>query len=94
MDLADKESVEGFVRGIKEKYNKVNMLVNNAGIAHTPELTVNKQGLEIQMATNHFGHFYLTYMLWDILRKSENLRIVNVSSRAHLSNALDSKRKV
>lgn len=37
----------------------------------------------MQIGVNHFGHFYLTYMLWNSLKKSGNPRIVNVSSRAH-----------
>jgi NAD(P)-dependent dehydrogenase (short-subunit alcohol dehydrogenase family) len=37
----------------------------------------------MQMGTNYLGHFYLTYKLWPLLKKSDDLRIVNVSSSAH-----------
>ena len=42
-----------------------------------------KQGHEIQWGVNHLGHFYLTYLLWEKLKKAEFFRIVNVSSLAH-----------
>jgi retinol dehydrogenase-12 len=41
--------------------------------------------MEMQIGTNHFGHFYLTYLLWDKLKSSGNPRIVNVSGLAHTS---------
>lgn len=80
MDLANKESVNKFAASIHDKFSKVNILVNNAGLAFVPKLTLNPDGIEVQIATNHFGHFYLTSKLWDLLRASENLRIINVSS--------------
>lgn len=42
-------------------------------------------GLEKQIGVNHFGHFYLTYLLWGKLKQSGNPRIINVSSSAHQS---------
>lgn len=44
-----------------------------------------KDNMEMQIGVNHFGHFYLTYLLWDKLLQSGNPRIVNVSSSAHMS---------
>lgn len=50
-----------------------------------PEFRQTKENLEMQIGVNHFGHFYLTYLLWDKLKQSGNPRIVNVSSSAHMS---------
>lgn len=60
-------------------------LLNNAGIMALPEFRQTKDKLEMQIGVNHFGHFYLTYLLWDKLKQSGNPRIVNVSSSAHMT---------
>lgn len=49
------------------------------------ERKLTQQNLEMQIGVNHFGHFYLSYLLWNKLKQSGNPRIVNVSSDAHMT---------
>ena len=59
----------------------ITALINNAGVMACP-YSLTKDGFEMQMGTNHFGHFYLTQLLLPQLLKSKS-RVVNVSSSAH-----------
>ena len=61
---------------------KLDLLVNNAALMISP-LTRTKQGFELQFGTNHLGHFLLTNLLLDLLKKANKSRIVCVSSIAH-----------
>jgi len=81
-DLADLESVKTFATEFLQEENKLDVLINNAGVMWGPKL-LTKQGLEMQIGVNHVGHFYLTKLLLDLLKKSAPSRIVVVSSRAH-----------
>lgn len=82
LDLADLSSVKSFVKEFKSKYNKLDMLINNAGVM-IPPYTKTKDGFELQFGTNHLGHFALTLQLLDVIEKTPNARIVNISSGAH-----------
>jgi NAD(P)-dependent dehydrogenase (short-subunit alcohol dehydrogenase family) len=82
LDLADLSLVKSFVNEFKSKYNKLDMLINNAGVM-IPPYTKTKDGFELQFGTNHLGHFALTLQLLDVIEKTPNARIVNVSSGAH-----------
>ncbi|XP_043708295.1 short-chain dehydrogenase TIC 32, chloroplastic-like isoform X2 [Telopea speciosissima] len=87
MDLASIKSVTSFARSFNSSHRHLNILVNNAAIMGCPfQLSVD--GVELQFATNHLGHFLLTKLLLDKLKatsKSTGIegRIVNVSSSAH-----------
>jgi len=82
LDLGDLESVRRFVTIFRERYDRLDLLINNAGIMHPPfEQTT--QGFESQFGVNHLGHFALTGQLLDMLMQTPGSRVVTVSSVAH-----------
>jgi NAD(P)-dependent dehydrogenase (short-subunit alcohol dehydrogenase family) len=88
LDLANLASIESFSAQLHEKYNKVDILLNNAGIMFAPYGTT-ADGFENHMGINHLGHFALTALLLDLLRSAEGSRIVHVSSLAHQYGTMD-----
>ncbi|XP_068237944.1 retinol dehydrogenase 13-like isoform X2 [Palaemon carinicauda] len=83
VDTSKLSSVRHFANEILKTEIRLDILVNNAGIPghHCRMLTTD--GLELTMATNHYGHFLLTNILLELLKKSAPSRIVNVSSMMH-----------
>ena len=79
-DLGDYDSIRSFVSQVKEKYKKLDVLVNNAGFISLDRQET-KEGLERQFGINHIGHFLLTTELVDIMDRGS--RVVNVASGAH-----------
>jgi NAD(P)-dependent dehydrogenase (short-subunit alcohol dehydrogenase family) len=77
-DISDLEQVESLASNI----SSVDLLINNAG-QMGPPFQLSKQGHEIQMATNHLGHFLLTKLLWEKLSKSSDPRVIHLSSTVH-----------
>jgi len=60
LDLGDLESVKRFSQEIVNTYDKVDVLLCNAGLTGTPVRTTQKQGFENTLGVNHLGHFLLT----------------------------------
>lgn len=89
LDLSSKLSIERFVDAVKARHSRIDILVNNAGVMAIPDRRNTEDGFEMQMGVNHLGHFYLTHLLWNCLKDSPNLRIVNVSSKAQNRNPVD-----
>jgi retinol dehydrogenase-13 len=84
LDLADLKSVRDFVKGFLKSHDKLDGLVCNAGMvsmANKPQYT--KDGFELTMASSYFGHFLLTELLLDLLKKSAPSRMAIVSSVVH-----------
>lgn len=88
MDLSSLESVKKFASGVLSDYKRLDVLVNNAGIMACP-FDKTKDGYEIQMGTNHLGHFALTGLLMPLLGKTKNARIVATSSIGHRMGNID-----
>lgn len=84
LDLSDLASVREFAAGIGESYEKIDVLVNNAGVMAVP-LERTADGFEMQVGTNHFGHFALTGLLLGRITD----RVVTVSSAAHRLGRVD-----
>ncbi|KAM0856624.1 hypothetical protein ACQ4PT_049019 [Festuca glaucescens] len=87
LDLSSMASVRKFAADFNAKGLPLNILVNNAGVMAIP-FTLSKDGIEMQFATNHVGHFLLTHLLLENMKKTSREsnvegRIVNVSSEGH-----------
>ena len=83
LDVSDLESVREFAdTWSREHPDGLDLLINNAGIMATPRRE-SAQGFEMQLATNHLGHFALTGLLFPALVAVSNSRVVTVSSLAH-----------
>ena len=82
VDLANLKSVREFAEKFNAGYDKLNLLINNAGVM-IPPYSKTTDGFELQFGTNHLGHFALTALLFDKLKATPNSRIVNVASMAH-----------
>jgi len=80
MDLADLKSIKRFADEFKRKYDKLNLLINNAGVMAIPKRQETKDGFEYIFGVNYLGHFFLNNLLLDLLRKTAPSRIINLSS--------------
>ena len=81
LDLVDRQSIRQFADEVAARHGKIDLLVNNAGVMGVPE-TITPNGLELHFDANHVGHFLLTALLFPLLDKADEARVINVSSLA------------
>jgi NAD(P)-dependent dehydrogenase (short-subunit alcohol dehydrogenase family) len=84
LDLADLDSVRAFAEGVEA----LDILVNNAGVMAPPRRET-AEGFELQIGTNHLGHFALTGLLLGAMEGREDARVVTLSSTAHRMGRID-----
>jgi NAD(P)-dependent dehydrogenase (short-subunit alcohol dehydrogenase family) len=89
-DLTSKRQVRECIETFRKRYAKLDVLINNAGVC-LPEKRITGDGLEESFQINHLSHFILSNLLLEELKKSDDPRIINVSSGAHTSGKFDPK---
>jgi NAD(P)-dependent dehydrogenase (short-subunit alcohol dehydrogenase family) len=82
LDLTSLESIRAASADLHTTHPRIDLLINNAGVMHTPKQTT-RDGFELQFGTNHLGHFALTGLLLDLLLPVPGSRVVTVSSVGH-----------
>jgi len=83
LDLTSLASVRAAAHDLLVKHPRIDLLINNAGVMATP-LARTADGFELQLGTNHLGHFVFTCLLVPAILAAAPARIVNLSSGGHL----------
>ena len=88
LDLGSLDSVRSAVETLRTLHQRVDLLINNAGVMRPPR-AVTSDGFELQLGTNHLGHFALTGLVLDLLLPLAGSRVVTVSSVLHHRGKID-----
>ena len=88
-DLSSQRQVRQVAADFLERFDRLDVLINNAGVAGWGTRLVTEDGLETTFAVNHLAPFLLTSLLLDRLRASAPARVITVSSAAHRNGGLD-----
>jgi len=83
LELGSFESIRAFARRFLARHERLNILVNNAGVMACP-FARTVEGFEMQFGTNHLGHFLMTCRIAETLLRGAPSRVVSVSSRGHV----------
>lgn len=87
LDLADLDSVAAAAHDVTERFDRLDLLVNNAGLMAL-DASRTAQGFEMQFGVNHLGHFALTIALLPKLLATPGSRVVTMSSMGHRAGRL------
>jgi NAD(P)-dependent dehydrogenase (short-subunit alcohol dehydrogenase family) len=82
LDLSSLSSVRAFAKAFQQQFQRLDLLINNAGIM-MPPYALSEDGFESQLAANYLGHFALTLLLLPQLNAAPHARVVSLSSLAH-----------
>jgi len=83
LDLTDLESIKQFAHDFTKRHDRLDILLNNAGVVNLEDLRRSPGGHEMHLATNHLGHFALTGRLFPMLVETAEARVVTVSSAGY-----------
>ncbi|MEO0405770.1 MAG: oxidoreductase [Cyanobacteria bacterium P01_A01_bin.135] len=88
LDLSQLASVREFAQAYRDRFSRLDLLINNAGVM-CPPYSQTEDGFECQMGVNYFGHFLLTELLLDLMPDTSESRVVSLSSNAHKMAQID-----
>lgn len=89
VDLGNLGSITRFAETLASQQSSLDVLINNAGVMTPPTRETTSDGFELQLGTNHLGHFALTAQLLPLLKNGKNPRVVSLSSVAARAGAID-----
>lgn len=89
LDMANLASITAFYADFASRHDRLDILINNAGVMALPKRQVTLDGFEMQIGTNFLGHFALTASLLPLLRKSPAPRVIQLSSLAHRRGTIE-----
>lgn len=87
-DLSSQKDIRRLAEEVKAKYNRLDILINNAGLMLT-ERSETEDGIETTFAVNHLAYFLLTNLLLNLIKSSTPARIINVSSDLHYNGNIN-----
>lgn len=89
LDLADLASIAAFADKLSGEQDRLDLLINNAGVMPPPQRRQTRDGFELQFGTNYLGHFALTAHLLPLLKSGHSPRVVTLGSIAARGGAID-----